>query len=127
MNKKINFMVLYFVIAFVVSQLTTFFLSKENFLVSPSFILLPIAGFFSVYLFAPAIIKDLKIKKLAFVISFVVLSLLGYYFALFFYNYNIYVILNDAPIKIEYFKLLLESGFFSFVVAGTIGAIFSRK
>lgn len=127
MNKKINLMIIYFVISFIVSQIAIFFLSKDNFLESPSFILLPIVGFFSLYLFTPTIMKDLKISKLTFIISFIVICFLGYYFGLFFYNYNIYVILNNMSIRMNYFEMLFESAFFSMIVSGTIGAFFSKK
>ncbi len=126
MNKKILLTITYFIIAFVVTQIITFFISNENFLKSPTFILLPIVGFFSLFFVTKPIMKDLKINKVVFLVGFVVLCLLGYYLTLFFYNYNIYVILNNMPLQINFFKSLLKSAFVNFIVSGMFGVVFSK-
>lgn len=126
MNKKINLMLLYFLVSFIVAQIATYFLSKENFFTSPTFIILPIVGYFALYLITQPIIKDLKINKIVFLLSFIIFCFLGYYFALFFYNYNIYVILNNMPIRMDFFKMLFESAFFSFIISGAIGILSSK-
>ena len=126
MNKKIIFGTIFFIISFIAAQAAVYFLSKSNFFKSPTYVLMPIFGFFSLYLITPIIINDLKINKFVFASMFVVFCGLGYLFALLFYNYNIYVILNNLPLVLGYFEMLFKSSFFSFMIAGTLGIIFNK-
>jgi len=126
MNKNIIKMILFFIISFIISQITVYFLSPDNFLKSPTFVLLPLVGFFGMFFLSPTIMKDLKMNKITVLICFLGLCLLGYYFGLLFYNYNIYVILNNIALKMPYFSMLLESAFFTFMVSGLFGIVFSK-
>lgn len=108
-----------------------YFLSKENFLKSPMYILLPLVGFFGMYFFTNHFIEFVKIKKLYFFIIFVLMGLFIYYFILVLYFYQIYVVLNGLSIsmalKIDYFGLLLDSAFIEFLFSGAVGIIFAKK
>jgi hypothetical protein len=124
--KKIFNVVLYFIISFIITQGLVYLLSKDNFFTSPTYVLLPVFGFFSLYLLTKPILVDLKINKIKLIVSFLIVCLLGYYFALFFYNYNIYVILNNMPIRMNFFNMFLKSSFLTFVVSGLFGILFSK-
>lgn len=129
--KNIIFVIIISIITFLMSQIIVYFLSKENFLKSPMYILLPLVGFFGMYFFTNHFIEFVKIKKLYFFIIFVLMGLFIYYFILVLYFYQIYVVLNGLSIsmalKIDYFGLLLDSAFIEFLFSGAVGIIFAKK
>lgn len=133
-KKNILFTIILSIITFLISQIMVYFISKDNFLKSPMYILLPIVGFFGTYFLTKYFLEFTKIKKWTFLIVFVVMGFFIYYFILFLYYYQIYVVLNNdllsKTIKIlnkDFFKLLLDSAYLEFLFSAIVGLIFSKK
>ena len=133
-KKNIFFIIILAIITFLISQIMVYFISKENFLKSPMYILLPIVGFFGTYFLTKYFLEFTKIKKWVFLIVFVLMGFFIYYFILVLYYYQIYVILNNVPfttaigiLNKNFFTLLLDSAYLEFLFSATIGLIFSKK
>lgn len=114
---------IFFIISYIVSQLLIYFLSRSNFMKSPMYIFLPVVGYFAMYFLADIIKKEININTLTLVISFVLLCLIAEYLAVYLFNYNTYVILNNMSVRFDYFKILLDSAFLEFIVSGIFGII----
>jgi hypothetical protein len=133
-KKNIFFIIILSIITFLISQILVYFISKENFLKSPMYVLLPIVGFFGTYFLTKYFLEFAKIKKLTFLIVFVVMGFFIYYFVLFIYYYQIYVVLNNVAflktleiLNKGFFKTLLDSAYLEFLFSAIIGLIFSKK
>lgn len=133
-KKNIFFIIILSIITFLISQIMVYLISKENFLKSPMYVLLPMVGFFGTYFLTKYFLEFTKIKKWTFLIVFVVMGFFIYYFILFIYYYQIYIILNNATLakmfedlhKI-FFKTLLDSAYLEFLFSAIMGLIFSKK
>ena len=97
-KKNIFFIIILSIITFLISQIMVYFISKENFLKSPMYVLLPIVGFFGTYFLTKYFLEFTKIKKWTFLIVFVIMGFFIYYFILFIYYYQIYVVLNNVSL-----------------------------
>lgn len=133
-KKNILFTIILSIITFLISQIMVYFISKDNFLKSPMYILLPIVGFFGTYFLTKYFLEFTKIKKWTFLIVFVVMGVFCYYFILFLYYYQIYVVLNNIALSKTFeilnkgfFKMLLDSAYLEFLFSAIIGLIFSKK
>jgi len=133
-KKNIFFIIILSIITFLISQIMVYFISKENFLKSPMYVLLPIVGFFGTYFLTKYFLEFTKIKKWTFLIVFVIMGFFIYYFILFIYYYQIYVVLNNVSLAktIEalhkiFFKTLLDSAYLEFLFSAIMGLIFSKK
>jgi len=133
-KKNIFFIIILSIITFLISQIMVYFISKENFLKSPMYVLLPIVGFFGTYFLTKYFLEFTKIKKWTFLIAFVVMGFFIYYFILFIYYYQIYVVLNNVSLAKTFealhkifFKTLLDSAYLEFLFSAIMGLIFSKK
>ncbi|MCK9293058.1 MAG: hypothetical protein WCY27_01195 [archaeon] len=126
---KINYkVIILFIIATIISQALIKVLSPSNFLKSPTYIFLPIVGFFGMYYFSAEIMKYVRINnKFTFAGFFIVIALLCFYIALFMFYWNALKVLNNQPIAFPYFKILLDSAFLEFIVSGVFGIFAIKK
>jgi hypothetical protein len=107
-----------------ISQLLVKLLSPNNFLTSPMYILLPLVSFFATYYFSEYIMNYIEVKnKYFFAGLFVLFSLIAFYIVLFIFFWNSMKILSNVPISFPYIKILLDSAFIEFIVAGILGII----
>ncbi len=124
--------IMWFVIAIGTSYLLIYFLSPNDFFKSPMYMILPIVGFLGMYFFSKYLIDYMQIKnRYYFALIFLIVGIVSYYVAIFFYYWNI-ILLNNIPIS-ELFnvmfsnpKLFLSSAFLEFLFAGTLGVIASK-
>jgi len=126
MNNKLKFWI-YLIATYIVCELLVYFLSKDNFFTSPMYVLLPIIGFVGLYFVTPIACKYMKINKTIFFILFIALAVIAFYVALYFFFWNYFKVLNDLPIKFPFFKILLDSAYLEFIVAGILGAFASKS
>lgn len=133
-KKNIFFIIILSIITFLISQIMVYLISKENFLKSPMYVLLPMVGFFGTYFLTKYFLEFTKIKKWTFLIVFVVMGFFIYYFILFIYYYQIYVVLNNVSLAKTFealhkifFKTLLDSAYLEFLFSAIMGLIFSKK
>ena len=133
-KKNIFFIIILSIITFLISQIMVYLISKENFLKSPMYVLLPIVGFFGTYFLTKYFLEFTKIKKWTFLIAFVIMGFFIYYFILFIYYYQIYVVLNNVSLAKTFealhkifFKTLLDSAYLEFLFSAIMGLIFSKK
>jgi hypothetical protein len=122
---KINWrLIILFIITMGISQLLVKLLSPNNFLTSPMYILLPLVSFFATYYFSEYIMNYIEVKnKYFFAGLFVLFSLIAFYIVLFIFFWNSMKILSNVPISFPYIKILLDSAFIEFIVAGILGII----
>ncbi|MEM4326735.1 MAG: hypothetical protein QXZ13_01015 [Candidatus Diapherotrites archaeon] len=93
-----------------------------------SLVLLPIIGFFFVYMLIPHL-KDFgfgnKFKKYVFPILFLTFSILGFYLAVYVYYLDVGLRIglgfDLSQFKLNYFDMFLNSTFIYFVIAGLFG------
>lgn len=124
--------VLYFLIGVGLSFILIYFFTPEDFFKSPMYMLLPIVGFFATYYTTKYFMEYVEIKKkFVYLIFFIVIGVLGYYLAIFFYYWNI-VNLNNIPFS-ELFRfvfgnnqMFLTSAYLGFLVSGVFGIIASK-
>ncbi|MFA5745343.1 MAG: hypothetical protein WCX82_00600 [archaeon] len=128
MNKILKTSI-FFIFAYVIAEAIVYFLSKDNFFTSPMYILLPIVGFFGLFFITPLIEEYTKWNGWVIFTLFIVISLFAYWLVAYIYAYEIYVVLNNStvPKDIRFWNQLITSAFFSFVIAGAIGIIASKK
>jgi uncharacterized membrane protein (GlpM family) len=122
-NKKL---IIGFLISYILSQILIYLVSKSNFFKSPLYILLPVFSYFALYLITPIINKELKINNFLTTIGFILISLIAFYVVLYMFHWNA-LVLNNIPIKFDYFKIIIDSAFLEFILAGIIGILFSKK
>jgi len=131
--KKIDYkMVIWFVVSLIVSYLLIYLLTPGDFFKSPMYMLLPIVGFFGMYMITEYAQKYMHIKnKYYFILIFLLVGIIAYYLAIFFFYWNI-IRLNDLPIKelfkfmIQNYKMLFSSAFLGFLISGAFGTIASK-
>jgi len=116
-----------FIVSYVLSQIIIYLLSKNNFFKSPMYILLPIFAYFALYLITPMINKYIKSNNIATSIAFLIICVVSFYIVLYIFHWNTLGILNNITIEFNYFKILLDSAFLEFTLAGIIGILFSKK
>ena len=116
-----------FIVSYILSQIIIYLLSKNNFFKSPMYILLPIFAYFALYLITPAINKYVKSDNIATSIAFLIICVVSFYIALYIFHWNTLGILNNRAIEFNYLKILLDSAFLEFTLAGIIGILFSKK
>lgn len=128
MNKVLKGSI-FFILAYALSQLAIYFLSKDNFFTSPMYILLPIVGFFAFYFLTPVIENYTQWNFYMVLVSFLIICLIVQYLILYIYAYQIYVVLNNTviPKDLEIFKQLFSSAFFPFIISSVIGMFASKK
>jgi len=133
MIKKINFKAIgLFVIAIILSYLLIYILSPGDFFKSPMYMILPIIGFMGMFYITRYIMEYVKMdNKIYFLLIFLVVGVISYYIAIFFFYWNV-IRLNDMPM-IELFsfifkdhKLFLTSAFLEFLVASAFGIVASK-
>ncbi len=135
MTKKIKFnlkAIIWFLIAIIITYGMIYLLTPGDFFKSPMYMLLPLVGFFVMFYITEYIMKYIHLKnKYIFLGIFIVLGIIAYYLAIFFFYWNI-ITLNNIPAK-ELFKfvfgntsLILTTAFLEFIVAGAFGIIASK-
>ena len=135
MIKKIKFnlkAIIWFLIAIIVTYAMIYLLTPGDFFKSPMYMLLPLVGFFVMFYITEYIMKYIHLKnKYVFLGIFIILGIISYYLAIFFFYWNI-IALNNIPAK-ELFKfvfgntsLILTTAFLEFIVAGAFGIIASK-
>jgi len=126
---KINYtLIILFIVAMGISSLLVKYLSPSNFFKSPTYIFLPIVAFFGMYYFSKDIMNYVKIKnKFTFAGLFTIICLVCFYIAIFIFYWNALKILNNQPISFPYFKILIDSAFLEFIVAGIFGILAIKK
>ena len=122
---KINWrLIILFILAMGVSQILVKLLSPSNFFTTPMYVLLPLVGFFATYYFSEYLMNYIQVKnKYKFAGIFLVVCLITFYIVMFIYFWNVLKILNDQAIVVPYLKLLLDSAFLEFMIAGLIGIL----
>ena len=128
MNKILKTSIL-FILAYALSQLAIYFLSKDNFFKSPMYILLPIVGFFAFWYLTPVVERYTNWNFYVILGLFIGICLIVQHIIMYIYAYQIYVILNKIaiPKDLGIFKQFLSSAFFPFVISSVIGMFASKK
>jgi len=130
---KINLKaIMWFVISIIVTYAMIYLLTPGDFFKSPMYMLLPIVGFLAMFYMTEYIMNYVSLKnKYVLLASFVVIGLLAYYLAIFFFYWNI-INLNNIPAS-QLFSfvfgntsLILTTAFLEFIVAGAFGIIASK-
>ncbi len=126
-NKVIRFSV-WLIISFVISQGLIYLLTKSNYFTTPMYIFLPLIGFIGFYYLTPIIEKYTNYKnKYWIAIIFAIAGVFAFYIAVLFYAWQIKLLNPTWPMQLQFFKMLLDSAFLEFIIAGIFGIIFSEK
>lgn len=127
--KKYHKAIILFLIGMFLSYALIYMLTPSDFFKSPMYMILPIVGFFGMYLISKYLIDYMKIKnKYYFALIFIAVGVVSYYLAVFFFYWNI-ATLNNLEMK-ELFKfvfqnknLFLTSAFLEFLIGGIFGIL----
>jgi hypothetical protein len=127
--KKYHKAIILFIVGIFLSYALIYMLTPSDFFKSPMYMLLPIVGFFGMFIISKYLIDYMKIKnKYYFALLFIGIAIVAYYLAIFFFYWNI-VVLNNLEMK-ELFKfvfqnqnLFLTSAFLEFIIGGVFGIL----
>ncbi|MFH1752393.1 MAG: hypothetical protein ABH821_05660 [archaeon] len=124
MEKKWFQLLVLFILFYTVMYFVSTFTEIQNW-DSPMFYLIPIPAFFFLYFLVDWVNETYKTKlglQVWYPIAFLVVSLLAYFVAVYWYYHNIHVVLSglEQPV-FDYFAELKQSAFLQFIVFGLLG------